>query len=284
MESPPVLTLPLEITDMITDFLFDDKRALANMSLVCRAFYPSARLHLFDTFTIPSDVLLKTTEAQLSDYVEIFASFAPLVHRLLIHGNNGITYGSLRHCTETFLPCFLIFKDVTSLSFEEFSWGLEEMENGVRSALFPCFSGLLELSFISCIFRDGADIIRLALQFPLLEQMHFENVESESDLTFANGPHDAVPSACSLSSLRSVAMGGHCSDLAPIIDGFLSLATIPLLRNIEITDIARHELVPAGQLIRALGPGLRHLTLGFYLHHTLRLGVYRSDCYIAAAI
>jgi hypothetical protein len=49
------IRIPLEITDMITDFLFDDVQALSTMSLVCKAFLPSTRLHLFEDMTIRLD-------------------------------------------------------------------------------------------------------------------------------------------------------------------------------------------------------------------------------------
>jgi hypothetical protein len=265
---------------MIIDFLFDDKRALANMSLVCKAFHPSARLHLFDTLTIRSDLLLNSTRAPLSDNVETFTSFGPLVHRLLIHGTSS-TDGSLHRWIDTLLPCFSVFKYVTSLSLDLCEWDLEDTENGTRSNILPCFSGLLELSFIHCTFYDTADITWLALQCPLLEQMHFEDVDSQhspnSDLVLAQGPVKVVPSdTCSLPRLRSVALSGEDIYLTPIICWFLTLDTIPPLRNLQITDISKDELALAGQLIHALRPSLRHLRLGFFEgQYTLRLGVSR---------
>jgi hypothetical protein len=263
-------TFPLEITDMITDFLFDDKSALANMSLVCRAFYPSARRHLFETLTIRSHELPQTTQAQLSDFMEVFTSFASLVRRLRIRGPNiiaGHVIYSLQRWTETFLPCFSVFKDVTSLSLEMFSWHREETD-GMRSNLFDCFSGLLELSFLYCTIDNMANITWLALQFPLLERMHFDDVDCED-----NSPLEVVPSGIyGLSSLRSVCLGGVFSDHAPIMHWFLSLDRIPPLHSFQITNLVREEFVSVGELLHALGACLRHLTLGFH-EGTLDLGV-----------
>ncbi|KZT03525.1 uncharacterized protein LAESUDRAFT_335360 [Laetiporus sulphureus 93-53] len=44
--------LPLELHDCILDCLVDDRRALATCSLVCRAWLPTARSHLFHAVTL----------------------------------------------------------------------------------------------------------------------------------------------------------------------------------------------------------------------------------------
>jgi hypothetical protein len=41
--------LPFELCDLIMDFLFDDRGSLCNCSLVCSAWLPTTRLHLFNT-------------------------------------------------------------------------------------------------------------------------------------------------------------------------------------------------------------------------------------------
>jgi len=46
---------PNEIHDYIIDHLWNDPRALATCSLVCRSFVPTARLHLFETITLGAD-------------------------------------------------------------------------------------------------------------------------------------------------------------------------------------------------------------------------------------
>ena len=44
--------LPSELCDLIMDFLFDDRGALCSCSLVCSAWLPTTRLHLFNTIKI----------------------------------------------------------------------------------------------------------------------------------------------------------------------------------------------------------------------------------------
>ncbi|OCH90392.1 hypothetical protein OBBRIDRAFT_602881 [Obba rivulosa] len=43
------MSLPPELIDMVIDFLYDDRDALRNCSLSCRAMLPSCRVHLFHT-------------------------------------------------------------------------------------------------------------------------------------------------------------------------------------------------------------------------------------------
>ncbi|EMD30984.1 hypothetical protein CERSUDRAFT_60622, partial [Gelatoporia subvermispora B] len=43
----PRPTFPPELTDRVIDYLHDDNTALGNCGLVCRAWLPSSRMHLF---------------------------------------------------------------------------------------------------------------------------------------------------------------------------------------------------------------------------------------------
>lgn len=45
-------TLPQELTDYIVDFLHDDEATLYSCALVCRAWLPTAQLHLFDDVVV----------------------------------------------------------------------------------------------------------------------------------------------------------------------------------------------------------------------------------------
>ncbi|PIL34447.1 hypothetical protein GSI_03223 [Ganoderma sinense ZZ0214-1] len=47
-----ILRLPLEITDMVVDFLHDDVKSLQACSLISRSWLPSSRFHLFRSCTI----------------------------------------------------------------------------------------------------------------------------------------------------------------------------------------------------------------------------------------
>ncbi|KAJ2962267.1 hypothetical protein NUW54_g14341 [Trametes sanguinea] len=44
--------IPLELTDCIIDFLHKDARALASCAIVCRAWTPAARFHLFRSIVL----------------------------------------------------------------------------------------------------------------------------------------------------------------------------------------------------------------------------------------
>jgi hypothetical protein len=246
-----IFRLPREIIDMITDFLFNDKIALANMSLVCKAFLPSARLHLFETLTIATDRFCLHS-ASISEIVDTFSSFAPLVHHIQFRDEED-EY-KFEKWIAVFLPCFSLFKGVKSLTLPNFDWR-NPIE--VRNKLFACFSGISELFIVDGYFPDTADIVWLALQFPLLERLDVEyNEEPDHIVNLIAVPTDvrAFP------SLRSLAVGGY---IGPIICCLLSLERIPSLHTLCLFSVSSSESAAIDRLIRALAPTLKHLTLKF---------------------
>jgi hypothetical protein len=275
MESLPARpTLPLDVTDMITDLLHDDKPTLADMSLVCRAFCPRARRYLFETLTVYSMELEYPTGIE-----DLFTSIAPLARSLIIRGldrSNKFNIGII----EASLPKLTILKDITSVTLQFFCW--RETEDDIKHEIqvLSCFHGLLELSLVDGIFPDTADIIRLALQFPVLEQLRFEEVTWGDSML--HGPLDVPSDASALSSLRSVAVCEGCSHLQPILGWFLSLDTIPPLHSLQINTLDHSDLESATLFIRALGPSLRHLKLGLVQGHSWNLGVSRSLLFATA--
>lgn len=264
-ESPQLITiLPLEVADIITDFLFDDKIALANMSLVCRAFLPSARLHLFETLTLSTDQFWEGCRIRDPEIVDTFTSFAPLVHHLefLSYERNW----ELESWARVFLPFLSIFKGVTSLSLPYFPWIHMPVE--IRSELFTCFSGVLELFIICGYFSHTADIVWLTLQFPLLEHLYFEKTEWDED-SIGYGLTTVIPSdAQAFSNLSSLTISG---DMESVIYWILSLERMPSLRTLYVTTLADSGWEPVGQFIRALAPTLKHLTLEFLMDTHLRI-------------
>ncbi|OCH91671.1 hypothetical protein OBBRIDRAFT_512542 [Obba rivulosa] len=59
-------TLPAELTDRILDFSHDDEDTLKVCSLVCRAWTPSSRFHMFSTLSIDEDRLDRLAACLLS--------------------------------------------------------------------------------------------------------------------------------------------------------------------------------------------------------------------------
>lgn len=77
---PEYPDLPLELSDNIIDHLWDDSDSLATCTLVCRAWLPSARTHLFDT--------VKLVPRKWDDYAEEMQALhriCPFVRTLKLH-------------------------------------------------------------------------------------------------------------------------------------------------------------------------------------------------------
>jgi hypothetical protein len=241
-------TFPPEIIDNITDFLFDDKSTLANVSLVSRAFLPSARLHLFETLRIETNQFWVLTElgVQVSEIMDILTPFASLVRHLRLHNNEKDVM--LREWIGFFLPCLSLFNGVMTLSLPNFGW---DRRGEVKNELFSCFSGIRELIIVEGWFSA---IIWSALQFPLLEQLHLDQISSEY---YSSVPNDAQ----AFSNLHSLTISGSVSE--PTLCLFSSLERIPSLHTLQITLLVPNYLESTGQLIRALAPTLKHLRLEF---------------------
>jgi hypothetical protein len=256
MESPPSNpTLQPEIMDIITDFLFDDKFALANMSLVCKAFSPSARLHLFERLTITTDGLW-LLDAPVSETVETVMTFAHLVRHLRFCDCER--EGKLEEWTRVFLPCLSHFRGLKSLSLSCFRWG-NPVE--VKNKLFACFGGISELSIEIGYFPDAADVVRLAVHFPLLERLELEGMNLGGELEVIDHNKIIPNDIRAFSNLGSLTIG---RDIEPIISWFLSLERIPSLHTLRLPYLTEDGWESAGRFIRALAPTLKHLTLDFF--------------------
>jgi hypothetical protein len=257
---PSIPTLPPEIIDIITDFLFDDKPALANMTLVCKAFLPSARLHLFETLTIEMEQLCEPAQLKprVLEIIDVFTSFASLVRhlRLRLSWDARVDWNlEFANWIRVFLPCLSVLKGVTTLSLPDFCW---ESPVEARNELFARFSGILEFRIEGGYFPDAAAIVMSALQFPLLERLHLDDIDwVENSLSYKHIPN-VVQAFSNLTSLTI-----ECLNMMSILYQSLFLEMTPSLHSLHITTLALYELEPAGRFIRALAPTLRHLTLAF---------------------
>jgi hypothetical protein len=250
-----------EITDMIIDFLYDDSCALAAMSLVCKSFLPSTRLHLFERITLdrrrPRG---KLTQARFDEAAHIFASLAPFVRHLDVFSTHRDSSEDLNKWLQAAFTLFAVLKGVTSLSIRFWSWGRFEPE--VRREMFAHFGGLLQLSLGDGIFPDAVDIIESVLQFPALERLCLDDILWDIDSIGTASVPLETSGAPTLSNLQTLTIGGRFFEMVPIMNWFLSLDVLPPVHTFQITSASYNEWKPAGLLIRSFGRALKHLTLG----------------------
>jgi hypothetical protein len=261
MDHPHVdLRLPVEITDMIIDFLFHDTHTLAAMSLVCKAFLPSTRRHIFNTLTLRSDYppYGKTARARLEEFGPISISLAPVVRRLNIvmayEFDEIYPDEELNKWITAAMLSFVALRGVTCLSIQATSWVEMKPEVG----LFGSFPHLLELSIEGGYFEDEVDLVDSILQCPTIEQLSLRDITIGTDSIVSGQSRDR-----NLSNLQSFDISGCGFDLEPIINWFLSVDTTSFLHTLRITYIDNRESESIGQFLRALGPSLKHLVLWF---------------------
>jgi hypothetical protein len=255
------LQLPVEITDMIIDFLFDDTHALATMSLACKAFLSSTRRHLFNTVTLRADYPHRgePARARLEELKLISVSLAPVVRRLNIV--MAYVFGGhheakqLNEWIAAAMPLFLVIRGITCLSIRSAAW--LDIEPEVRNGLFGSFPQLSELSLHDGHFFDHAQVVDSILQCPTIERLRI------LDFSVENESFEAVSPLLGLQTLQSLEIGGQYVTFNPIINWILSMDTTPFLHTLRITCIYPDECESIAQFICALGPSLRHLTLWF---------------------
>jgi hypothetical protein len=260
MDHPHVdIRLPVELTDMIIDFLFDDKHTLAAMSLVCKVFLPSTRKHLFSTVTLVVDYPYggDAALARLDKLAQIAVPLAPIVNHIDIV--NSYKLYAFVFLTPWIAAAIAVLRGITSLSIHDFSW---DMEDEVRNGVFASFPHLLELSLVSNKFVDSADIIDSVLQCPTIERLSLCDVYARPS-TAAVSLSLERSRARSLPKLKYLDMDGGRIDIESIIHWFRSQDIMPPLHTLRIADIANHECELVGQFVHALGPSLRHLTFAF---------------------
>jgi hypothetical protein len=245
---------------MIIDFLFDDTHALAAMSLSCKTFLPSTRLHLFETLTLELNYPYhwESVEARLEELTTASLSIAPFVRHLDISApNTYLVNGVLNLWLKASFPLFTILRDITSLSVR-ISW--VEIRPETRRGMFACFSGLSELSLENSFFRNAVDVIETILQFPVLERLCLDDIYWLTDSTLAFGPIDARQLSC----LRSLSIHEASIDtLESMLGWFRSIDVVPPLHTLRVGDIILNNCATVGLFVRALGPALRHLELRF---------------------
>jgi hypothetical protein len=249
--------LPLEITDMITDFLFDDVKALSAMSLVCRAFLPSTRLHLFEDMTIVIDhpYHAESDRSRLDELMVVYISLAPFVRNLLLCAlDDDPVRESLNEWLHAAFPLFIVLKGIKSLSVQ-ISWQYVQPET--RKGMFACFDALLALSIGHTSFHDPSEIFELILQCPVLERLCLRNITYPT-LTFG------TPAARQLPCLRIFSIyGASWMNVGLVLNWFLSLDPVPSLHTFRINSITSTQCAIVGSFVRALGTSLKELALEF---------------------
>ncbi|KAJ7062309.1 hypothetical protein C8F01DRAFT_1368924 [Mycena amicta] len=239
---------PPELIDYALDFLHDDHPSLRTSSLVCRAWVPASRFHLFQHISISSTHLafLMLLEAEQSG----FCTF-PSTHLTLGNLDPTPEEGYAYHILRRRLP------GLTSITFHNWT----NLGKQPLHELLPHYTRLTEIKLHVVAFHHYEDLFRfLGLCPPSLETLDimFGAWGSGSE-TF--GADEPFPAACSVKTLRL----RNCF-YADILDHFVASAArldAPLqCSTLELTDFPGDPNSTA-RFLASAGPALKHLIVEF---------------------
>ncbi|OSD03568.1 hypothetical protein PYCCODRAFT_1466940 [Trametes coccinea BRFM310] len=240
--------VPLELTDYIIDFLYKDARTLASCAVVCRAWTPASRFHLFrsivlqdHTFTSSFQRLLRLSpdlgyyvrELTIAKFVtasEVFVPAKPPTPSI----NDALpeVFRQLPHLRSLTLA-HMDLKSVTDLS-----------------ALHHPTLSSLSLSY--CQFADFADLVDLANAFPRLADLAI------AGLTWVSESRPPTPRA--IPSLRRLALGRD-TDSERLFDWFVAAGLHESVTHLEARCASERDTDLVGPFVKLAGPVLRELDL-----------------------
>ncbi|KAF8066960.1 hypothetical protein FPV67DRAFT_1582634 [Lyophyllum atratum] len=231
--------IPLELVDLIIDHGHADYSLLTACSLVCKAWFPAARHHLF------SNAKLNATNA--SSFVDLVNSASstiiPFVRRIDARDNceDGRwvedLFGSL-----TSLPSV---KSISLVSSCDTTLSRRTLSN-LRS-----FGRLVELRLSECAFGDFTEVQELICSFPVLESLYLEADWPE--------PRTITPTKTSPSPhLRELYL--RC-EMSHVLEWFLMQCDLAPVSKLTLHGLDSFELPVVGRYMETLGPELTHLTI-----------------------
>ena len=226
---------PNEIQDYILDLLQDSKPTLKACALVCRAWVPRSRYHLFSNITLQGrsarvfEVLLKNPNCTIQSCVHLAAY--------------------LRDTSET-MNVANILQCLSPSSFDIRYWS-----NGNRQAFatFPPFPSIKRLEVGTGCFGDLAELF---VTFPNLRELY---------MNYSSPGPPQVNHCCSdifirPSQLRSLEFTS--CEMDPLLRWFIEKRIVPT-NLLSIDDLAGDEAFIVGEYFSMFGDVLQEVRMGF---------------------
>ncbi|KAJ7704024.1 hypothetical protein B0H17DRAFT_1326736 [Mycena rosella] len=231
---------PQELIDRILDDLHDDEPSLVQCSLVCRAWLPTTRYHLF------SDLMLERQPSKDTALLELLAlgpcTFTPFITHVWMSDRSS----DAREVVEAWaprLPLLCQLSGVTTIYL-------------TGSQFFPTLAHLTGLTYLrlhGVKFDSPRQLFDMLESCPTLTSLGFYDVE-------------CTPSSESVSYSES----RHIRDLdiglsSDVLDFFAGRLVAPHLNcnKIGFASIRFEDTQSIGKLLRHVGENLHDLSLGF---------------------
>ncbi|KAJ7279466.1 hypothetical protein C8J57DRAFT_1464865 [Mycena rebaudengoi] len=244
----PRKTLPRELCDSIVDQLHAEPAALGNCALVCRAWVPSSRFHLFESISLTQHS--GSRAARLNTLLaNPHATIQPAVRTLILL--NALSSVQIRNSTTGSAQVRTLLQIVPHIT------QLHNIRTLTLSDLpFDIFSAFPKVKMLSLHdVAAGPALLRLATYFPRLTDLKLNYVHAIPYRSRSPPAPDPVPVLAALRSLfvqgSSIGFFGWMGILAPNVTA------------LSIEDISSSELPYLVKYLDIVGSTLETLRLGF---------------------
>ena len=268
-------TIPPELVDIILDYAYNDLSLLTACSLVCRAWFPSARYHIFHNVSLNSQ--------NASSFVRLLNAPLSTISHFTRRIEAKDTYEDERWLSSMF-PCLSVLPALTSVSITS---SFDTTFSEETLATLASFDTLVELKLAECAFEDFSQVQKLLCSFPVLEKLHLEADWPE--------PRQIAPTAGRPSPrLNEVYLRCESSH---VLAWLITAPQVSPVSKLTLHGVDADDLPTLTRYLQILGPALTHLTIfpsgslyGGYLqiqrlNTPRRLSKSRSQmCYAAISI
>ncbi|KAL1745848.1 hypothetical protein HDZ31DRAFT_35456 [Schizophyllum fasciatum] len=237
--------LPVELQLCILECLQDDKRTMANCSLVCRAWVLPTRRALFGTVT-----LLCHDRTTFMDLLgQPHATFAPHVKSLKITGDSTLAGSANFRGMVAALSAMFAIRTLQLAHID-----LSDLDDCALPLLHDSCANVDTLKLDYVRLSSPATLAGLLAGFSRLR--HLRLCASFSGAS--HGPLPATPPSFRLQSLTYTMQ--YYNDLCGLMSWFTS-SDLSMLEKLDVGPIPRTGLRDLARLLRATNGGLRHLAI-----------------------
>ncbi len=261
--------LPPELFDETLDHLWDDPKALQACSLTCRAWVPTARLHLFRTVRLCSP----STCLDFASILDSSPSVAWCVRKLTISAtysgvddnHNAVEDDKWVNSTQSIARHLSAYARVNTLALSRLRWST--LEPATRAAFKGVFSSVKTLVLFEVRFHASRDVLEFLDAFPELEELYFHavswDVESEDSALISGGTSSMKSYSAEDKMHLSYLFLDPRSSPTLVTEWVLSHPSDQTLRTIQLCWREMDNTKALGDLLKASGSSLERLQIEF---------------------
>ncbi|KAJ7037698.1 hypothetical protein C8F04DRAFT_1256577 [Mycena alexandri] len=255
-----MLDLPQELTDRIIDDLHDDWRSLAECSLVCWAWVPASRFHIFSEITLRRK-WGRMMHPQFRPFLNMLrtgsSTFAPFVAHLTLEDLDTTQAEG-----EEFSSAFSILSRLNSVTSLEFNrWrnlGLQPVQN-----LLPLLTDLSELTLDNVTVGSLDQLFGMLEMCPSLTSLAVISVIWETTSSRISYSH-----AGSIQTLRLISRsisGFLPTRISGFLDAFIPKTSQSKLgcKAVEIRGLMPEDTEIIGRFLDLVAGSLQQFRVGF---------------------